>query len=274
MKNDEEKFILFIESFEEFYKPISEISKDNEGDRILVNSDFPMYSLDEICDNCTLFYNEGKKNPKTSDALFSKIDKNGNLIIHFIEFKGDKFEVKKGKKAFRELLDLIYRRNEKLKKDKIINEKNKIKFEQIYDKYADDLEYGVRIKSFETIFEALPVIYEKYCEDENIIDEEKFDIFELLYNSEKYLWTVVYTCTAPNEVKDHIRRLSMPTVNRDLNVPNWNRDVKSMVPGSYEYRLEKHFFRLELANVFKKCFLVNPSYFNKFVNKYLNRTQN
>ena len=171
-------------------------------------------------------------------------------------------------------MDLIYRRNEKLKKDKIINEKNKIKFEQIYDKYADDLEYGVRIKSFETIFEALPEFNDKYCDEKNIPNEEKFDIFELLYNSEKYLWTVVYTCTAPNEVKDHIRRLSMPNVSRDLNVPNWNRDVKSMVPGSYEYRLEKHFFRLELANVFKKCFLVNPGYFNKFVNKYLNRTRN
>ena len=269
MKTDEEKFIIFISSFEEFHKPISEISKDSAGERILVDSDFPMYSLDEICDNCTLFYNEGKKNPKTSDALYSKMDKKGNLIVHFVEFKGDKFEVKKGKKAFREVLDRIYKRNNKLKGKKVINEKNKVKLEQIYDKYADDLEYGVRIKSFETIFEALPVIYEKYCEDNNIIDEDKFDIFNLLYNSEKYLWTVVYTCTPPNEIRDHMRRLTMPNMNRNLNVPNWNRDLDSLVEGSYEYRLEKHFFRLELANVFKKCFLVNSSYFIRFVDKYL-----
>lgn len=271
MKTDEEKFISFIESFEEYHKPISEISKDSEGKRILVNSEFPMYSLDEICDSCTLFYNEGKKNPKTSDALYSKMDKKGNLIIHFIEFKGDKFEVKKGKKVFRELLDLIYRRNNKLKGKKIINDNNKFKLEQIYDKYADDLEYGIRIKSFETIFEALPVIYEKYCEDETITEDEKFDIFELLYKSEKYLWTVVYTCTPPNEVRDHMRRLSTPNINHDLNVPNWSRNIESMEEGSYEYRLEKHFFRLELANVFKKCFLVNPGYFNRFIDKYLDR---
>lgn len=271
MKTDEERFISFIESFEEYYKPISEISQDSEGERILVNSDFPMYSLDEICDSCTLFYSDGKKNPKTSDALFSKLNNEGNLIIHFVEFKGDKFEVKKGKKVFRDLLDLIYKRNSNLKGKKVINENNKYNLEQIYNKYADDLEYGIRIKSFETIFEALPVIYKKYCEDETVSDEEKFDIFEVLYNSEKYLWTVVYTCTPPNEVREHMRRLTIPNMNRDLNVPNWNRDVESMKEGSYEYRLEKHFFRLELANVFKKCFLVNPGYFNKFVKKYLDR---
>ena len=75
------EFIRFIKSHEQFYKSITEISMNN-SDEPLIENDFKMYSLDEMCWECKLLENT----PKTTDALFYKQHNDGKLSLYLIEF--------------------------------------------------------------------------------------------------------------------------------------------------------------------------------------------
>ena len=103
-----EEFIDFIESFkDEFYIPITEISK-SMGDRneSLVVNDFQMYSLDDICKKSLKFKNNL---PKTTDAIFYRIDNENKMIFYIIEFKFYNLE----RESTYNVLDVIYEKLEK-----------------------------------------------------------------------------------------------------------------------------------------------------------------
>jgi len=92
------EFIKFIESHEKFHKSITEISKNKFGESLIEN-DFEMYSLDEMCWDCNLLENT----PKTTDALYYKQHNDGKLSLYLIEFKFHNFNDPNAK----EMLKLI-----------------------------------------------------------------------------------------------------------------------------------------------------------------------
>ena len=58
--------------------------------------------------------------------------------------------------------------------------------------YFDKLENSLQLKPYETIFIALPGLYEEYCKEEKI---EKKDIKKYLMDMEKYYWVCINSGT-------------------------------------------------------------------------------
>lgn len=270
LQRDDKKFIEFLKSFNEYYEPIRDISRNKQG-HILVKSKFKMYNMDRICQQCKLFRDKNvQKHPKTTDALYYKITDEGELILHFIEFKGTKFTNQTQEEFFKKILNDLGRFRKNKKKKNNLNNYYFNSLKRIYNVYTNDIVCSLRLKPFETLYEALPVVYEEYCLLNEIPEDEMLNIFEFLNKTEKYLWTVSATTTKPkNRVRSHFDIMRRPENNAHTNVPKVKRNIRRMKPGTYEYKLEKHQFRLERAHVFEKCFLVDEFYFKAFIREYL-----
>ena len=91
---DEEcQFIKFLKYFSNSYKKAYVIANNKYGKTILPvrkgRNEFEMYALDDICESCNSFYEDGILfTPKTTDAIWYGKE-NGNFYIYLIEFKGD-----------------------------------------------------------------------------------------------------------------------------------------------------------------------------------------
>ena len=96
-KLSNEEFISFLESFKEnkkYYDTITEIARPvyNKGSKgmSVFYSQFKIFSLDDMKHDCKLF----KHNfPKSTDGIYYKITKDGELVVILIEFKGIDFSV-------------------------------------------------------------------------------------------------------------------------------------------------------------------------------------
>ena len=162
---DTQDFIDFFESFrDEYYFSITEISRAKTGEKQpLINSDFRMFSLDDMCQR----YSRLKKHtPKTVDAVhFEK--RKGKLTLYLIEFKN--FSMK-GSFSTYNLLDVLYNKLE----EKNQNDESNIsdgflrQFDLIRNHFVDSIEFDLRMKPLETILVSLPWLYEEYCKDKKI----------------------------------------------------------------------------------------------------------
>ena len=151
-------FIDFIKSHEKFYKKITEISKNKYGD-ILIENDFRMYSLDEMCWDCELLQ---ENTPKTTDALFYKPNTNDKLSLYLIEFKFHNFNDPNAKKMLEKISKDV---NNKKSGNKYncLSPKYKKYLKKINNYYGDDVEFGLVLKPIESINVVIPALYEQYC---------------------------------------------------------------------------------------------------------------
>lgn len=178
------KFIEFIEKFSEnkkYYDSVREISRSKTYPYDpLIRNDFPMYSLDDICQESSAF--SEFNTPTTTDALFFK-EEMGDLTLYIIEFKFfnlkysiDKFKVGK-------LFEKVEVVNNKLKKDINYSEDDCFTeyfmkdFKKLKSHYGDTAEFSLKMKPVETLDYVLPELYKEYCKfgDEN--DAEEFREF-------------------------------------------------------------------------------------------------
>ena len=176
MPLDNERFIEFIKSFSKnkaFYDSVREISKTKFYPfDPLIRDDFPMYSLDDICQESPAF--DEFNTPATTDALFYK-EENGDLTLYIIEFKFfslknsiDKFKVGK-------LYEKVEAVNNLLKMDSNYSyyegftEDFMRDFRKLKGHYGDTAEFSLRMKPIETLDYVLPELYKEYC---NFDDEE------------------------------------------------------------------------------------------------------
>lgn len=156
------EFIEFLESFkdnERYYNTITQISETKVGrPQSLIINDFEMYSFDEMCEDCSLL----KGNlPKSTDAIFYKIDDNGQLVLYIIEFKFHDLNKPGNKLQLDALVDhVVFERN---RNSKCFNDDFYKKIASVNKTYGDDVEFSLRLKPVETIMVALPAIYEDYC---------------------------------------------------------------------------------------------------------------
>ncbi|MBQ2962196.1 hypothetical protein [Methanobrevibacter sp.] len=241
--NDIEKFDEFLSSFTDYYLPVSEISMpcayhDKDCPSIkqkectskskvpLVDSDFMMYSFDDIIrhvktiDICNL--------PSTVDGLY--LDKK-RKILYFIEFKGVQID-KSSKRA--ELQQLLYNLN----KDNKCYEKYYERLKRVYNMYADEVSYKLRLKPFETLDLALPNVYEDYCNENGVTD--RLDIRDFL-SSVRKVYIVVAICDKRN-----------PTADR---------------AGSYRFLLRKPFDRLRDLGLFEMVEIMDHNEFKFFLER-------
>lgn len=241
--NDIDKFDEFLSSFEDYYLPVSEISMpcayhDRDCPSIkqkectskskvpLVDSDFMMYSFDDIIrhvktiDICNL--------PSTCDGLY--LDKK-RKILYFIEFKGVQID-KSSKRA--ELQQLLYNLN----KDNKCYEKYYERLKRVYNMYADEVSYKLRLKPFESLDLALPKVYEDYCTQNEISDG--LDIRDFLHKIRK-VYIVVAICDKRNPTADRV--------------------------GSYRFLLRKPFDRLRDLGLFEIVEIMDHNEFKMFLER-------
>lgn len=167
------EFINFIKSHEDFYEDITEISKNKSG-KSLIENDFKMYSLDEMCWDCELLEAD---TPKTTDALFYKESLDGKLTLYIIEFKFHNFN----KPNARDMLEIMAKN---VKKSDCASDEFKNNFRKIKNYYGDEVEFSLILKPIESLSVVIPTLYEQYCIDNNLTPK---DIRTFLDNVEKKL---------------------------------------------------------------------------------------
>lgn len=158
-----EDFIGFLNKLDKrFLMPASEISRSHTGNKdVLVDSNIAMYSLDDICAESRAL----KDNlPKTTDALWYKIE-NGKLTLYIIEFK---FFNVDGDDSSYKFLNLLHDKLTQLNKpkdyysDKAISDAFLKRYAEVKNALVDKVEVSLRLKPYETLMVALPLLYEEY----------------------------------------------------------------------------------------------------------------
>ena len=164
---DNDDFIKFLKNFDDsFLMPVSEISRSHSGNRdILIHNSIEMYSLDDICKESRML----KSNlPKTTDALWYKVE-DGKLTLYIIEFKF--FNIDSDDSSYR-YLNVIYEKLKSLNRpidhysdEKIISDSFLEHFVKIKDNFVDSVEVSLRLKPYETLMIALPLLFKEYNGD-------------------------------------------------------------------------------------------------------------
>ena len=225
-------FLKFLEYYEKrsftdekgnihnFHDSITELSRsESEPYDALINCDFPMFSLDWMVKASKKWRDTSKrclkipklcehKFPKTIDALYCGKNQIGNLVLHIIEFKFIPSESNKIKldNLFQDIVEKNnqYEINKAKNKDsenkKCFDNKFVDDFKDVRKDYIDNIEYSLQLKPYESVFIALPGLYEEYCDDEG---EPKKDFRSYLANMEKYYWVCIDTGI---DNGDHLQR--------------------------------------------------------------------
>lgn len=157
------EFKNFIKSHEKFYKDITEISTSDFGEP-LIQSDFKMYSLDEMCWDCKLLE---ENTPKTTDALFYKENLEGKLTLYLIEFKFHNFNDPNAKDLLMIMAKDVNDSNLK-DKYKCLSPKFKKNLRKINNYYGDEVEFSLILKPIESLTVVIPALYEQYCIDNDL----------------------------------------------------------------------------------------------------------
>lgn len=173
------EFKEFIKSYEKFYKDITEISMSDFGESLIEN-DFKMYSLDEMCWDCKLLEED---TPKTTDALWFKESLDGKITLYIIEFKFHNFNTPNAKDML-EIMAKDVNDSELEDKYKCLSDKFKNNLRKIKNYYGDEVEFSLILKPIESLSIVIPTLYEQYCIDNGIPQK---DIRSFLDNIEKRL---------------------------------------------------------------------------------------
>lgn len=175
-------FADFLDDFkDDYFTTITEISKPDGGTIPLVRNNFRMFSFDDMCRR----YPPMKAlPPKTMDALHYEIDAKGKLTLYLIEFKTTKIEGK-GEKSTYALLNAIHNKLKKLNNrtidrysnQKIIPDNILRNFTEIKNHFVDSIELDLILKPMESIFIALPWLYDEYCKENESVEKKDIRAF-------------------------------------------------------------------------------------------------
>ena len=183
LNNESKLFIEFIQSFDKYLQPLSEISKNHIGPIVTVDKE--MYNFDEMCQN-TKSFSKIENYSRTTDAFYYKIKENGELKLYFIEFKGDYLQNFTREKDMETFSRLFKKCKKELPSEEQISNYGELfnehqtriygnffsdrqcnKIKQINNKFSDSLIESLELKPLESILVALPVIYKDYVEEHN-----------------------------------------------------------------------------------------------------------
>lgn len=268
---DEEKlFIEFLESYPQFYKEAHKIAENKDGKSILSTTrgrnKFKMYSLDDICQSCSTFEENGIRfTPKTTDAIWYKKLKN-TFIIFLIEFKGDYLCRNSRKCTLVDVLDTLKIKNRSYN-DEFENEIKSL--EKVISKFSDKMLNGLAAKPLETVTISLPLIYEEYYE-KNKDDVKYLDIRNFLRNSR-----IIYRVVSISDGDESNRQRTRGQAYRCSNlIPTECKILASKMKdkeleASYESSLQTYHKRYEHAGIVYDADFVDNTAFNNFIKNCL-----
>lgn len=174
LTNDD--FIEFLNSFkDDYFLSVTEISRAKTNQKQpLIRNDHKMFSFDDMCKKYEIIRNHL---PKTMDAIEYKIDDNGKLTLYLIEFKNFSMENENSTyKLIKAMHRNLKKKNEqeiyKYSNETIISDKFLRQFEVIENHFVDSIEFDLKMKPIETIFVALPWLYEQYCKDNGVVKKD------------------------------------------------------------------------------------------------------
>lgn len=268
--NEEEKqFVKFLNYYHEFFMSVIDIAGSEHTDNFLegklINSDFKMFSLDDICQSCTSFEEDDIKfYPKTTDAIFYKKHDDGSFCIYLVEFKGSKLcEITKKcdlVDVFYNLMDLNNQYQNQLS-----GPVNEIK--RILSKFSDSLFNSLVSKPIETVTIAIPLIYEEYYEkNKDQEDVKHIDIKKFLEDS-KIIYRVV---SKSDETRNRHRgrsdnyRCSFYS-KKCKEYAEENREFSIL--HSYESNLLTYHKRYEAAGILFDTDCIEDVAFDRFINR-------
>lgn len=181
------KFSKFLDSYKDNYgKKSSEISipdPNNEDDNYvdkyipLVSSDYIMLDFDSICKDADFYPKSNKKKcnrPSTVDALYYRIINESKIQLFLVEFKSFYYEWDSYGDYVSSLMKIICN----IPGDNIndmytlgINRLNSIR-----KTFGNTIEFSLRLKPYESLFVVLPKIYDEYCYENNIAENDKLNL--------------------------------------------------------------------------------------------------
>ena len=268
--NDEEiQFVKFLNHFQEYYKTVIDIAESEHTENFLRdklrNSDFKMFSLDDICQSCTSFEDDDIKfYPRTTDAIFYKKHGDGSFRIYLVEFKGSKLcEITKKcdlVDVYNNLMDL-----NKQYQNQLSGPVNEIK--RILYKFSDSLFNSLVSKPIETVTIAIPLIYEEYYEkNKDQEGVEHIDIRKFLEDS-KIIYRVVSKSDETNNrhrARSNNYRCSFYS-KKCKKYAEENRDFSMLY--SYESNLLTYHKRYEAAGILFDTDCIEDVAFDRFINR-------
>lgn len=171
-----------------FHDSLTELSKSDtkKADALIFHSQ-KMYGLDWIVKGSKRL---NKRPPKTTDALYFRLDSNGDMKLHIIEFKFISYKSYKNKfnNLCNEICCKISCDDRYLDDDECLNRYFLKDLNLIRDNFKDPIDISFQLKPYEAIFITLPELYKEYCQERGY--EEK-DIKTYLTNIKKYYWIVI-----------------------------------------------------------------------------------
>ena len=231
------KFSEFLDYYKQDYaKPSWEISlpnpddedfNENEEQIPIVTSDYIMLDFDSMCKDADFYPKENLEEcnrPSTVDGLYYRILDENKLELFLVEFK-----------TFYFTWDNKLYYNNALKKIKELRNCNpSFKFqkgigmlEKIEQKLGNSIENSLKLKPYESLFVVLPKIYDEYCEEKNIPESDKINLYNLF--------------------KSNLFTIKLFIVGKQY--PN---DTTRAYNGKLGNTLEKQYKRLDFVNVLKQ----------------------
>ena len=205
MYSDELQFIKFLNHLiqmkdEKYYNNVSIVSA-NKNDEPLIYSNRKMINFEDL----VLDHYGNKTSPAIVDGLYFNFNKNNELSLFFIEFKGNKLNKKAWKNYFEENI-------KKLPETVCSNQNDDcpiLKLDQhslkkIYEQYADEILVQLKIKPLESLLIAIPTLFKQYSGQ----DSKSNNILNNYFNC--YIYVVhaggdenpLYAQLTSNEVND------------------------------------------------------------------------
>lgn len=154
-----------------------------------------------------------------------------------------------------------------------------VNIKKIYDKYADDLLMGLRMKPIESLFVSLPIIYEEFFNNHPEYKDEYYieNFYDFIYNCKKYLWVIPVSCAAStllesnnqelvSQSSDFNGRYSTRYLSIDLLLEDKNEEME-IDPDTYEGKLHIAYRNYVKAGMFNEYKIREPHIFNLYINK-------
>ena len=171
------KFAEFLDYYKQKYaRPSCDISLPKQTGNPLVSSNYIMLDFDAMCRDANFYPKKDLNRPSTTDAIYYRIPSENNIELSLVEFKTFSFTWE----------HKLYYTSAVSKVKKRLNmcgqtpesQKGLDMLENIKDKLGNTIEFSLKLKPYDSLFVVLPKLYEEYCDEENIPESERIDLYD------------------------------------------------------------------------------------------------
>ena len=169
-------------------KPAQKISIPRPGDegydpnklKPLVNSNYILLDFDEMCSDADFYPKKTKKDcnrPVSVDGVYYRILSENKIELSLFEFKSFNFKWN-SEGDYEASLKKV---QDKLKKCGLDNKTRQglQRLEKIKKTLGSTIEFSLRLKPYESLFVVLPKLYDEYCDEKNIPENDRIDLYNL-----------------------------------------------------------------------------------------------